>query len=71
MGSAGVAFKYASIGPESNLHLQFNRFDFGDETLVVIGKNAIAYRRDLDSRLALRSCLARSRHSLHFRNDKD
>ncbi len=33
-----LSFKYTAIGPESNLRLQFDRFDFSDESLVVVGK---------------------------------
>ena len=36
MRPAGVSFKYTAVGPESNSRLQFDRFHFGDESLVVI-----------------------------------
>ncbi len=38
MRLAGVAFKCAAIGPESNSRLQFDRFNFSDESLVVVGQ---------------------------------
>ncbi len=31
-----LSFKYTAIGPESNSRLQFDRFDFSDESLVVV-----------------------------------
>jgi hypothetical protein len=37
MRPAGVSFKYTADGPESNPRLQFDRFNFSDESLVVVG----------------------------------
>jgi|GEM_PF-4073271 len=37
------SFKYIAVGPESNLRLQFDRFNFSDESLVVIGKERTDY----------------------------
>ena len=31
-------FKYTAVGPESNPRLQFDRFHFSDESLVVVGE---------------------------------
>jgi hypothetical protein len=33
-----LSFKYIEVGPESNARLQFDRFDFSDESLVVVGE---------------------------------
>ena len=33
-----LSFKYIAVEPESNSRLQFNRFNFSDESLVVVGK---------------------------------
>ncbi len=30
------SFKYTAVGPESNARLQFDRFNFSDESLVVV-----------------------------------
>ena len=38
MRPAGVSFKYTAVGPESNSRLQFDRFNFSDESLVVVGE---------------------------------
>ena len=38
MRPAGVDFKYTAIGPESNPRLQIDRFNFSDESLVVVGQ---------------------------------
>ena len=32
------AFKYTAVGLESNPRLQFDRFNFSDESLVVVGE---------------------------------
>ncbi len=31
-----TSFKYTAVGPESNSRLQFDRFNFSDESLVVV-----------------------------------
>ena len=36
-----TAFKYTVVGPQSNSRLQFDRFDFGDESLVVVGQEPL------------------------------
>ena len=33
-----LSFKYTADGPESNPRLQFDRFDFSDESLVIVRK---------------------------------
>ena len=33
-----LCFKYTAVGPQPNPLLQFDPFDFGDEALVVVGK---------------------------------
>jgi hypothetical protein len=33
-----TGFKYKAVGPQSDSRLQFDRFDFGDESLVVVGQ---------------------------------
>ena len=33
-----LSFKYTAVGPESNASLQFDRFDFSDESLVIVGE---------------------------------
>ena len=33
-----LSFKYTATGPESNSRLQFDRFDFSDESLVVVSE---------------------------------
>ena len=33
-----LSFKFTPVGPESNSRLQFDRFDFSDESLVVVGE---------------------------------
>jgi hypothetical protein len=33
-----LSFKYTAVGPESNSRLQFDRFNFSDESLVVVGE---------------------------------
>ena len=38
MRPAGVQFQYTAVGPESNSRLQFDRFNFVDESLVVVGE---------------------------------
>jgi hypothetical protein len=38
MRPAGVAVKYTAVGPASNVGLQVHRFNFSDESLVVVGE---------------------------------
>ena len=33
-----LGFKYTAVGPEPNTLLQFDRFDFSNEALVVVGE---------------------------------
>ena len=33
-----LSFKYTAVGPESNTRLQFDRFNFSDESLVIVRK---------------------------------
>jgi hypothetical protein len=33
-----LSFKYSAVGPESNASLQFDRFNFSDESLAVVSE---------------------------------
>jgi hypothetical protein len=33
-----LSFKYIAVGPESNPRLQFDRINFSDESLVIVGE---------------------------------